>query len=486
MLNEFLFVFWALLNVILLVYVCIELILLFYALRAKKQNSPTQMDIYPMVTVQLPIFNEKYVIERLIHAVCKLNYPKDKIEIQVLDDSIDETSKKAAKTIAQYQSQGLNIIHIQRINREGFKAGALDEGLKLSSGEYIAIFDADFIPNPNFLIQTIPYFQVKNVGVVQTRWTHINENFSILTRAQAIMLNYHFTIEQLGRFSSGAFINFNGTAGIWRKTCIEDAGGWKADTLTEDLDLSFRAQMKGWEFQYLFDVESPAELPITVDSYKTQQYRWSKGAAECVRKNTKSLWSSSSSLWEKLAGTVHLLNSSIFIIVFLLVLISPVIFWLAKTTQYNSALLDFIAVGSLITSFSITFLFYIGQLLASKNKWKASLYFIPNFYIFLALSLGISLYMVIGILEGYIGKASEFVRTPKFNIKDYNPSQPKKEYSFKKESNIVVFEFIIFIFGIVILSLGINYIDYFMINYGLLICIGLTLKIFFPKYIFKI
>ena len=210
----------------------------------------------PYVTVQLPVFNEMYVIERLINAVCEFDYPRNRLEIQVLDDGNDESVEIAAKLIAEKQKLGIDIQHIRRTDRQGFKAGALDFAMPISEGQFIAIFDADFIPDPLFLKNTIPHFNNPKIGVVQTRWTHINEKFSFITRAQAIMLNTHFSIEHLGRTSSGAFINFNGTAGVWRKRCIEDAGGWQADTLTEDLDLSFRAQIKGWKFKYLFDTES--------------------------------------------------------------------------------------------------------------------------------------------------------------------------------------------------------------------------------------
>ena len=486
MLGEIVFYFWMFLNVVLFFYVCIEIILLIFALAAKKKNKKPVLTSFPKVTIQLPVYNEKYVIERLIDAVCKLKYPKDKLEIHVLDDSTDETSQLISDKVAFYQPKEIDIKHIQRTNRIGFKAGALDFSMQTCKGEFIAIFDADFVPDSEFLIHTIPFFENENIGVVQTRWTHINEKFSFITRAQAIMLNTHFSIEHLGRITSGAYINFNGTAGIWRKSCIENAGGWHNDTLTEDLDLSFRAQMKGWKFKYIFDIESPAELPITVDAYKTQQYRWSKGAAECVRKNMKKLWNSPAKFWEKLAGSVHLLNSSIFIIVFFLVITSPIVFWLSKENLIVFGDANFIVFISTFITAAITTLFFLGHLMVVKSKWKEALFFLPNFYIYLAMSVGISLYMVIGVLEGYIGKVSDFVRTPKYNLNSKINTKPKPDYTFKKEINIRFLEFIVLCYGVFTIILGFNYSDFLMMNYGFVISLGFTLKIFFSKHIFKI
>jgi cellulose synthase/poly-beta-1,6-N-acetylglucosamine synthase-like glycosyltransferase len=487
MIGNIIFYFWMTLNTLLFFYICIEIVLLIFALLAKKKNKKLELKYFPNVTVQLPVYNEKYVIERLIDAVCKLNYPKDKLEIHVLDDSDDETSLLASHKIAYYQSHGIQIKHIQRADRVGYKAGALDHSMKSCKGEFIAIFDADFIPDSEFLFHTLPYFDSENVGVVQTRWSHINKNFSFITRAQAIMLNTHFSIEHLGRIFSGAFINFNGTAGIWRKACIEDAGGWQADTLTEDLDLSFRAQMKGWKFNYLFDVESPAELPITVDAYKTQQYRWSKGAAECVRKNIKNLWNSPANYWQKVAGSVHLFNSSIFIIVFFLVITSPIVFWLIEENYISISNVNIIPPISLFITISIGIIFFMGHLMVVQSKWKEALFFLPNFYVFLALSVGISFYMVIGVVEGYLGKVSEFVRTPKFNVNSKITSKPKSQldYAYKKERNNIILEFMILCYGLFAIVLGSYYVDFFMINYGFVISLGFSLKIFFPKYVFK-
>ena len=484
MLIHIVFYFWMILNIILFVYAALEIILLIYALFSKKKNTSVDLSTYPKVTIQLPVYNEKFVIKRLIDSVITIDYPKDKLEIQLLDDSTDETSEIITTTIQQYLEKGFNVKHIKRENRVGFKAGALDFGMKICEGEFIAIFDADFVPDQLFLKNTIPHFNNPNIGVVQTRWTHLNEKFSFITRAQAIMLNTHFSVEHLGRTSSGAFINFNGTAGVWRKSCIVDAGGWHADTLTEDLDLSFRAQIKGWEFKYLFDTESPAELPITLDAYKTQQFRWSKGAAECMRKNTKLLWASKSTFWSKLIGTAHLVNSSIFIIVFLLILTSPVVFWLSKQGLIHYSNSNSIPFISLFITISIAVMFFTGHLIVAKNKWREIIFFLPNFYMFLAMSISISLYMVIGVIEGYIGKVSEFVRTPKFNFIS-NSEKLKQNYSYKKEDNILAFELVILSYGVFAFVTGLYYQDFLMANYGFIITLGFTLKVFFSKYVFR-
>ncbi|MEM6831667.1 MAG: cellulose synthase family protein, partial [Bacteroidota bacterium] len=257
--------------------------LAWHYLKSKKcddNEGVTELKEYPAVTIQLPVFNERYVIERLIDSVSKIDYPLDKLEIQVLDDSDDETVTIIANKIAHYQGKGIDIRHVRRPDRVGFKAGALQYGMQQAKGEFIAIFDADFVPQPDFLLKTLPRFTSEKVGMVQTKWAHLNTNYGALTKIQAFWLNAHFTVEQKGRERAGSFINFNGTAGVWRKSCILDAGGWQHDTLTEDLDLSYRAQLKGWKFVYREEIESPAELPVVIPAVKSQQYRWNKGAAE--------------------------------------------------------------------------------------------------------------------------------------------------------------------------------------------------------------
>ena len=270
---------------VIFIYSLAQLNLLLNYIKSRKESDECpQFDFtneaeIPNVTVQLPIYNELYVVDRLLDNIAKLNYPKDKLEIQVLDDSTDESVKQTASKIRHLQQNGLDIKHIRRKNRTGFKAGALKEGLKTAKGDFIAIFDADFLPDENWLTKTIPYFKDQNIGVVQTRWGHINRDYSILTKIQAFALDFHFTMEQVGRNYKNHFINFNGTAGVWRKACIEDAGNWQGDTLTEDLDLSYRAQLKKWKFKYLEQVETPAELPVVISASRSQQFRWNKGAS---------------------------------------------------------------------------------------------------------------------------------------------------------------------------------------------------------------
>ncbi|MFW6222357.1 MAG: cellulose synthase family protein, partial [Bacteroidota bacterium] len=270
---------------IILFYGLFQFTLISHARKYKRKSETTQHPVLnieqpqnvPFVTVQLPVYNEYYVVERLIDAVASLHYPKERLEIQVLDDSTDDTYDIIKRKVKEIQQSEINIKHLYRNDRIGYKAGALQYGLNQAEGEFIAIFDADFVPEPDFLINTLPQFDNEQVGMVQTRWGHINENYSLLTRMQAFGLNAHFKIEQTGRYHGGRFLNFNGTGGVWRKSCIEDAGGWQHDTIAEDLDLSYRAQLKGWKFVYLDHVEAPAELPVVISGLKSQQFRWTKG-----------------------------------------------------------------------------------------------------------------------------------------------------------------------------------------------------------------
>ena len=319
-------------------YALAQLNLLINYLSQKKRNAeapkfnlldPKEI---PAVTIQLPIYNEEYVVERLLENIARIEYPKSKLEIQVLDDSTDDSIEDTAEQINALRETGLDITHIRRSNREGFKAGALKEGLKIAKGDFIAIFDADFLPDSDWLKKTVIYFKDKEIGVVQTRWGHINREYSTLTRIQAFALDAHFTLEQAGRNSRGHFINFNGTAGIWRKECILDAGNWEGDTLTEDLDLSYRAQLKDWKFKYLEDVETPAELPVVISAARSQQFRWNKGGAENFRKSVWSVISAKNiSLKTKFHGVMHLLNSSMFLCVFIVAVLSIPMLYIKNT-----------------------------------------------------------------------------------------------------------------------------------------------------------
>ncbi len=372
------------------------------------------MSDYPHVTIQLPVYNEKYVVERLIDAVSKFQYPHDKIEIQILDDSSDETTGIIERKIAELRPLLLDIKLLHRTNRVGFKAGALADGLQSAKGEFIAIFDADFIPEPDFLMKTIPHFSHPEVGVVQTRWGHINKDYSLLTQLQAFGLDAHFSIEQTARNAAGSFINFNGTCGVWRKTCIADAGGWSADTLTEDLDLSYRAQLKGWKFKYLEDIETPGELPMIMPAIKSQQYRWNKGAAENARKNFgKVLWAKLP-MMNKVHAFFHLFNSSVFISLLIAALLSiPMLYIKQSNPQLN--LLFNLGIVFLVGFMSITFFYWI----ATKRFYAISpaKKFLSLYPRFLIVSMGLSLHNGIAVFEGLVGRKTPFIRTPKFNLK---------------------------------------------------------------------
>ena len=311
--------------VLVFIYSLLQLSLSIAYARSKKRKSQEVKPVYNpetalTVTVQLPMYNEMYVAERIIEAAANFDYPRDKFDIQVLDDSTDETKDLIAKKVAEVAARGIRIEHIHRVDRTGYKAGALDSAMNKVQGEFIAIFDADFVPEKDWLQRTMPYFETdERIGVVQTRWGHLNKNYSLLTELQAFGLNGHFAAEQGGRNAAGHFINFNGTGGIWRKKCIESAGGWEHDTLTEDLDLSYRAQLRGWKFKYLEDVVAPAELPITMSALKAQQHRWMKGGAECFVKMWKTILTFKNvRLSNRIHGMAHLFNSSVFMFILIM------------------------------------------------------------------------------------------------------------------------------------------------------------------------
>lgn len=479
------FLFWVLINLLLFTHVFQELILMFLSLRPRLKSTKEPMVVLPFVTIQLPLYNEKYVVERLLNAILKLNYPTEKLEIQVLDDSTDETSHLITEFLKKHGKAAAHFQHIQRQDRSGYKAGALAYGTTLSKGEFIAIFDADFVPDKEFLMLTLPQFKDQKVGLVQTRWLHLNEYHSPLTMAQSMMLNTHFSVEHLGRKKANGFINFNGTAGVWRKECILSAGGWQADTITEDLDLSFRAQIKGWKFEYLFDVGSPAELPSTFDAYRTQQFRWSKGAAECVRKNMKALWQSSAMTTTKLAGTFHLMNSSVYILASAILIISPAVFYFTKgemiTVPFHESLTYF---GASVI-YLLILIFFVGHYKSSANKWRAVVLFVPTVFMYFVMTTGISFYMVRGVFEGFRGKKSAFIRTPKFGSSGRMFKQIREGYDFKKEVQLVVLEAIGFCYGIFWVATGIVESNPVCVIYGLLLSMGFSLSLLFKHKTFS-
>lgn len=401
-------------------YSCIQMTLAIAYVRNRKKRKLEEIPLFdsknaPKVTIQLPMYNEMYVAERIIETAAAFDYPRDKFQIQVLDDSTDETKDIIAAKVAELAATGLNIQHIHRVDRTGYKAGALDDAMDRVQGEFIAIFDADFVPDKDFLIRTMPYFK-EGIGVVQTRWGHLNKTYSLLTELQAFGLNGHFAIEQGGRNASGHFINFNGTAGIWRKTCIEEAGGWEHDTLTEDLDLSYRAQMRGWKFKYLEDVESPAELPITMSALKSQQHRWMKGGAECFIKMWKSLITFPGVKFsDRIHGFAHLFNSSVFVFILILSILSLFVLHIKDSF---SDLNWFIQFGAFFIASTLFLSFYYWHSWRDKKgPFLNDLFrFIGRFIQFLTVSMALSLSNAVAVIEGYLGIKSSFVRTPKFNV----------------------------------------------------------------------
>ena len=432
--------------ILIFMYALAQLNLLFNYLSAQKKqdNSPkfdfSNSEEIPLVTIQLPVYNEMYVMERLLENIAKIEYPKDKLEIQVLDDSTDESLKITANHIKELQSSGLNIKHILRQERTGFKAGALKEGLETAQGEFIAIFDADFLPKKDWLKKTIPFFKDAEIGVVQTRWGHINRDYSILTKIQAFALDAHFSLEQVGRNSKGHFINFNGTAGVWRKACIIDAGNWEGDTLTEDLDLSYRAQLKNWKFKYLEDVETPAELPVVISAARTQQFRWNKGGAENFRKMMwKVLKNQNISSKTKLHGLLHLLNSTMFLNVLIVAVLSIPMLYIKN--EYAHLKMYFYVMSFFVAS---TLIFFICYWIMFKKTYGSSLkgfvQYIVMFITFFSIAMGFSLHNSIAVIEGHLGKRSDFVRTPKFNISSIKDSWKGNKYLKKNISINVIFE----------------------------------------------
>ncbi len=406
-------------------------------------------DDLPFVTVQLPIFNEQYVVQRLVDNICKLDYPRDRFEIQLLDDSTDETLTISRMKVEEYQAKGYNIELITRDKRTGYKAGALEHGLQFAKGEFIAIFDADFLPRASFLRETIPYFTDPEVGVVQTRWEHLNQDYSLITRLQAFQLNVHFTVEQSGRQAADYMLQFNGTAGIWRRETIVDAGGWHADTLTEDLDLSYRAQMKGWAIRYLERVGSPAELPAEMNGLKSQQFRWMKGGAETARKMLPAVWRSSLPLRKKFHATLHLLSSTIFLFVFLVGVFSVPLLFVLDPLGINAHIFAIFLTG-LLTIAAVYFVANLRTTWEGKSTLRALLKFMVLFPLFLALSMGLSLHNSIAVIQGYRGKRSPFVRTPKFNIRSITDSfAAKGQYVADRLPLTTVFEGLLYLYFLI-------------------------------------
>lgn len=422
----------------------------------------------PLVTIQLPLYNEMYVVDRLINAVCEIEYPKDKMEIQVLDDSTDETTSIVAGIVEQKKKLGFDISHIRRGTREGFKAGALKEGMKIAKGEYIAIFDADFIPQKEFLKKTLSFFNDDKVGMVQTRWEHLNGDYSIITKAQALALDGHFVIEQSVRNKSGFFINFNGTGGIWRRRCIEDAGNWHSDTLTEDLDLSYRAQLNGWRFVFLKDFTSPAELPSEINALKSQQFRWTKGAVETAKKILPLVWKSKIPLRVKLQSTFHLTNNLVFPFILLAAILNvPLIF--VKNSGSHEA---YFAIMSLfVLAFISSFLFYLYSQKDIRVDWRKRIVLFP---LFMAGSMGLAVNNSRAVFEGLLNRKSEFVRTPKFKQVSEKDSWTGNKYLNRKLGFSVIVEAILAVYCLIGLLSSLYFFELASIPFQLLFFLGFS------------
>src|SRR5580658_1703921 len=371
----------------------------------------------PFVTIQLPIYNEQFVIGRLIDACCRIDYPRDRFEIQLLDDSTDETTLVAESIVQRYAigAEGLPpqpIVYLHRTNRYGFKAGALEEGLRVAKGELVAIFDADFVPPPDWLRRVVDQFTDPTIGMVQTRWTHLNRNYSFLTQVEAILLDGHFVLEHGGRSRAGVYFNFNGTAGMWRRAAIDEAGGWQHDTLTEDTDLSYRAQLKGWKFKYLQDVECPAELPIEMTAFKTQQARWAKGLIQTSKKILPRVLKSDAPFHTKVEAWYHLTaNISYPLMIILSTLLLPAMIIRFYQGWFQMLYIDlplFMA-----STFSISSFYLVSQRELFPRSWPRALLYLP---FLMALGIGLTITNTKAVIEALIGKQSAFARTPKYSV----------------------------------------------------------------------
>jgi cellulose synthase/poly-beta-1,6-N-acetylglucosamine synthase-like glycosyltransferase len=379
---------------------------------------------WPRVTVQLPIFNERYVVERLVECVAQFDYPREKLDIQLLDDSTDETQEVARACVEQHQRLGVPITYLHRENREGYKAGALQEGLKTARGEFVVIFDADFLPPADFIRRTVPYFCDPKLAMVQTRWTYVNRNYSALTRAEAILLDGHFVIEHSSRYRRGSFFNFNGTAGVWRRAAIEDAGGWQHDTLTEDTDLSYRAQLRGWHFLYLPEIECPSELPVEMNAFKSQQARWAKGLIQTARKILPRVLRAHVPGHVKQEAFFHLTaNLSYPLMVLLSIILLPAMIVRFYQGWFQVLVIDlplFVASTCSISSFYLA-----AQRELYPKDWRKTILYMP---FVMAVGIGLSVRNALAVMEALVGVKSEFARTPKYRIEGRKTGWSKKSY----------------------------------------------------------
>ncbi|NJD76824.1 MAG: glycosyltransferase [Candidatus Methanoperedens sp.] len=452
-----------------------------YLKRTKKKEKPDNLTFYPKVTVQLPVYNELYVVERLIRKVAQMDYPVQNLEIQVLDDSTDDTTGIIQRCISELLNEGYIINHIHRTQRDGYKSGALRNGLRYASGEFIAVFDADFLPNGDFLKKSIPYFSDPKVGMVQARWGHINEDYSLLTKAIAIGIDGHFQIEQNSRYSSGLFLNFNGTAGVWRRTTIEGSGGWQDDTLTEDLDLSYRAQLGGWRLVFLDDVVCPAEIPVQINAFKRQQFRWAKGSMQCTKKLLPELLSADISVFKKFQALVHLTYYAVHPMMVILLLLLLPLNLLASPTFSNLFYLNFLS----ISTFGPITMYVLAQRDLYKG-WKSRLKYLP---ILIFLGAGISANNTKAVVEALLNRTSTFQRTPKFGIEKNSDEWKEKKYKLNLPT-ITVIEAGLGIYALIALFVSLKNGSYFLAPFLVLYVVGyfyvsgLTVLHSIPRYMY--
>ncbi len=379
--------------------------------------------VLPPVTVQLPIFNEMYVADRLIDAVCEIDYPRELLEIQVLDDSTDETTEIAELAVRRHAARGFNIRYLHRVDRRGFKAGALEAGLQEATGKFIAIFDADFVPPKDFLLRSLGYFGDEKVGMVQARWGHLNRDYSLLTRIQSILLDAHFVLEHGGRNRAGCFFNFNGTAGVWRREAIASAGGWQHDTLTEDLDLSYRAQLQGWRFVFLPDLVAPAEVPVEMNSFKSQQHRWAKGSIQTCMKLMPRILRSSQPLSVKAEAFFHLSANFNYLLMSLLSLLMFPAMVVRYSTGWSEMML--VDVPLFIAATASVGNFYIVSQRELYTDWRQRLKYVP---FLMSIGIGLCVNNTRAVLEAMFRKESEFERTPKYGIERSGDEWAGKKY----------------------------------------------------------
>lgn len=443
--------------------------LTFTAIRKKHLPlEPPSITDWPRVTVQIPIYNEMYVAERIIRAASNFDYPSELLEIQVLDDSTDETVNIVRSCVEELRSVGVEIAHLHRANRHGYKAGALAEGLNVAFGEFLAIFDADFIPPADFLRRTIPYFKDSDIAFVQTRWDHVNRGYSILTLLQSIAIDAHFVIEQFARSRAGYWFNFNGTAGVWRRTAIEDAGGWKAETLTEDLDLSYRALFRGWRAVYLREVAVPAELPVSFTAYRRQQFRWACGSLECALKFVPEIWREPIGLPRKIQATFHLTGYCVHLLLAGLALLYPLV--LVLSIQYpNLVSLFHLAILFTLTAFAPTTFFLASQRYLGHNVIRR----LPAVLFLTALGAGMMVNTLRAARKAVSGKPKAFERTPKFGISESRQKWTNQRYQLAFDPTVII-ELIFALINAVTMVIAISMGNWFIAVFAGIFCIGLT------------